>query len=68
MTIKRKTQSADQRTLDAMANEYSVRARQARLKQGLPPVVASPNALNRLAHLMADPVETARPSHDQGAA
>jgi hypothetical protein len=42
-----------ERALDAMANAYSIRARQARVQQGLPPVITSPNALNRLATIMA---------------
>ena len=41
------------RTLDDMANEYSRRAREARAKQGKPPVISDPGVLNRIAELMA---------------
>lgn len=42
-----------ERTLDDMANSYSRRAREARAKQGKPPVVTGSGVLNRLAEIMA---------------
>ena len=42
-----------ERTLDDMANAYSRRAREARVKQGKPPVITGPGVLNRLAEIMA---------------
>ncbi|MEI2808773.1 MAG: hypothetical protein V9F00_00750 [Nocardioides sp.] len=42
-----------ERTLDDMANAYSRRAREARAKQGKPPVIVGPGVLQRLAEIMA---------------
>jgi hypothetical protein len=41
------------RTLDDMANAYSRRAREARVKQGKPAVIIGSGVLNRLAEIMA---------------
>lgn len=41
------------RTLDDMANAYSLRAREARVKQGKPAVIIGSGVLNRLAEIMA---------------
>lgn len=49
------TDSGVKRTLDAMADDYSIRARQARLDQGLPAVLTSPSVLNRLAEIISAP-------------
>lgn len=59
-------------TQNAMADAYSVRARQARERQGLPPIVTSTSALSRLAKLMATteqrPVGTPTAEASPGAA
>jgi len=39
--------------LDRMANDYSRRARLARVRQGRPPVIRDTGALTRLANIMA---------------
>lgn len=41
------------RTLDDMANAYSRRAREARVKQGKPAVIVGSSVLTRLAEIMA---------------
>lgn len=41
------------RTLDDMANAYSRRAREARVKQGKPAVIIDSGVLSRLAAIMA---------------
>lgn len=42
-----------ERTLDDMADDYSRRAREARVRQGKTPVITGPRVLNRLAEIMA---------------
>lgn len=53
--------SGQQRTLRQMADAYSRRAREARLRQGKPPVIAAGNVLHRIAEIMAADRPATRP-------
>lgn len=56
-----RTQAPRQRSLREMADAYSLRAREARVKQGKPPVISGANVLNRIAEIMAAEVPPACP-------
>lgn len=62
-----RAQADQERSLREMADAYSRRAREARVRQGKPPVIAGANVLNRIAEIMAVEVPSARPE-DQPAA
>lgn len=51
---KPRTLSERQRTMDAMADDYSVRARASRAEQGHPPTIEDRAVLNRIAGWMAE--------------
>lgn len=50
-----------QRSLCEMADAYSLRAREARVKQGKPSVIVGASVLNRIAEIMAAETPPARP-------
>lgn len=54
-------QAPQQRSLREMADAYSLRAREARVKQGKPSVIVGANVLNRIAEIMAAEIPPARP-------
>lgn len=54
-------------TLDDMADEYSRRAREARVQQGLTAVVTSPKALGDLSDILSAPVSVVSAPTDDAA-
>jgi hypothetical protein len=51
-----------ERTIEELANAYSRRAREARIKQGRPPVINDHGVLKRIAEIMAmDDPQAQRP-------
>lgn len=68
MTTNPSALSAPKRTLDDMKNAYSVRARKARVEQGLTEVISDPASLNLLATLMASATERSQARCEASAA